>query len=899
MNLSLNEDPESVQDYNHHTHISRTEFSNNLALDDNHISDSESSSIELQDFDGQLPSFRQRDYSFLAVQKRRSRFPYVIPALVLLLLFLCSALFFLSQNSENTDFKKLSPAEFVAEDSSYDPSDFPINNPSDAYQCSANKTYLNFADYHDRKYAAQTGDIEFVQHPTDSEIDGLYFSSDDDMVILSIDDQFNLTLATSQDVASAFKAAGIDDVPTFTSVTPSFDWKFLLIETNTEKVWRHSTISSFYVYDVDKKSIKPLSKANDNRVMIANWAPTGHRISYVIQNDLYYSDMNTEVRITNDGGENIFNGISDWVYEEEVFASPLSHWWSPDTESLIFVKYNDTSVAEIEYSLFVSSNSSYPQTEKVKYPKAGTANPTILLYAYKLNSTNSKPQLLDLIDKDWIITQVSWVTEGHSNAIIKVSNRIQNHYKIYLATATSESEYEWKMVRENNAALVDDAWIEVQYSLIYAPKNTVRNIDQEGYIDLVEYNGFVHLGYFSPLDSSKPVMLTSGNWSVLDQTITFDAKARLLYFSATKRASYSQETYAVDLTKDSTEPIYISTANNTPKQVDGFGSYTYKLSKFGKYMAVSYSGPNVPWMAIYAVNSEPKLGEIVKVVELNEGLRKSLASINLPAIKYYNISLPGISQPLDCSIIFPPCYDPTKVAHYSVLYHVYGGPNSKYVTEAYKYNAWNSMTLSASLNKTEYKNALPLVIVTVDPRGTAYKGRDFYGAVSRHLGVVEAKDIIASAEYLLKEHPSFDPSRVAIWGWSYGGYMTLKVLELSENTFKAGMSVAPVTDWKFYDSIYTERYMSTPQENPSGYNISAISDYTSISKKKLLLMHGTGDDNVHVQNSYVLLDGLQTAGDTNLTIMVYPDSDHSIVFHKARPYLDNKLATFLFDTLQK
>ncbi|PVU97668.1 hypothetical protein BB561_000413 [Smittium simulii] len=764
--------------------------------------------------------------------------------------------------------------------------------------CSANKSFLSFADYTKGLYVGSAGSINYIKHPTDSSLSGLYLSPSG-LEVESVNEDFKSVLATEDDIKNAFKDADIKAPEEFDSITPSFDWEYLLLQSDLKQIWRHSSISTFHVYNIKTKQVKPLHTSNNNLIVLATWAPVGHKISYVIKNDLYVSDINTQVRVTEDGGENIFNGLSDWVYEEEVFATPQSHWWSPDGSNLLFVKYNDTLVSEMKYSLYHSENEqkSYPEIVSLKYPKVGFANPSAILYSYNANMEKNNPQLLNIIDKDWIITQIAWVTKGSSNAIVKVANRIQNHFKIFLITQDGESGYKHKMVRDLNTKSSDNAWIEITQTLIYVPKGIIQNNEHEGYIDIVENDGFVHLGFFSPLDNPTPIMLTEGKWDVIDASARLNVQAKHLYFLSTIRASYSTEVYYLDLKTDSKKPKALTPVVQSPKGYDKLGSYGFEISKCENYISLSYVGPSVPWSAVYSLKSTPDLGASVYIIKDNSALRNRLQSINLPTIKHYNITIPGVSEQLDCSIIFPPCYDPSKKSKYSVLVNMYSGPNSKHVTENYRISTWNTVAISASLNKSEHTDALDMVIVNIDPRGTAHKGRAFSRVVSRKLGVDQAKDIVAATEYVLKENPSFDSSKVAIWGWSYGGYMTLKVLEVASQVFKAGVSVAPVTDWKFYDTVYTERYMDIPENNADGYRISAVSDYASIAKKKLLLMHGTGDDNVHIQNSYVLLDKLQSVSATNVTVMVYPDSAHSISRNNARPYLDYTLANYLFKTL--
>ncbi|OMJ21694.1 putative dipeptidyl-aminopeptidase B, partial [Smittium culicis] len=769
------------------------------------------------------------------------------------------------------------------------------NTPKD--ETNAEEQYISFNEYNAGSYVSNLDDITYVKHPENATIDGLYISEEDDIKIVNIEETFEHILATKSDISSALVAASLGNDTSFISITASPDWKFLLLETDRVKIFRHSYYSTYYVYSVDTKKMTPLSNTLNDRVTLAQFSPVGHSISFVIENDLYTSDMSKINRVTTSGGVNVFNAISDWVYEEEVFGSSYAHWWSPDGTKILFLQTNDTFVTEYKYSLYNpnSANNSYPEEQSIKFPKAGYSNPTPQVFVHDLSSAGNSLQYLDFGSDEFVVTQVEWVTKDSSNVIVRLANRIQNTFKTYLVS-NSGSSYTHKMVNEVSSVKTDNAWIEISNSIVYISKENTGS-GSDGYLDLVEYNGFMHIGLYTPLDNNKPIMLTQGNWEVVDRSLSYDSNTNIVYYQATTRASYAFDIYSLNVsgyrTVNSLTPV-----KNLPDGVTGSGSYGFTLSSNGLYGTLTYNGPDVPWNAVYKLKSGQIDGAPVHIIGTNKDLREKLSKMDTPRIEFTSVpSEPGYDD-LDVSILYPPCFDPSVKKHYSVLVNYYGGPNSKQVSENYYMSTWNAAAVSAIHANTEHPNAVDLVVITIDPRGTAYKGRKFSRIVDRKLGVIEAYDIAKATRYLLNKYDYLDPNRVGAWGWSYGGFLTLKLLEEAPELFKVGMSVAPVTDWRFYDTVYTERYMDTPQMNPAGYNISTVHNYTNIASTNLLLMHGTGDDNVHPQNSFVLIDKLQTVNDHNLTIMLYPDSDHSIRLGNARPYLNYKLANYLFTNFQ-
>jgi dipeptidyl aminopeptidase len=384
----------------------------------------------------------------------------------------------------------------------------------------------------------------------------------------------------------------------------------------------------------------------------------------------------------------------------------------------------------------------------------------------------------------------------------------------------------------------------------------------------VIYKNNDHLGYFTPLENPDPIMLTDGDWEVVDAPSAVDLKRNLVYFRATKEGSIQRHVYSVNLDGSNIQAL-------TDTSKDGY--YAVSFSSGAGYALLSYNGPNIPWQKVISTPSNTNHYE--KTIEENPRLADMAAKHELPIKIYSTVNIDGFE--LNVVERRPPHFNEKK--KYPVLFYLYGGPGSQTVDKTFTVDF--QAYIAANLG---------YIVVTVDGRGTGFIGRKARTIIRGNLGYYEAHDQIATAK-IWAEKKYVDASRIAIWGWSYGGFMTLKTLEQDAGqTFSYGMAVAPVTDWRFYDSIYTERYMHTPQHNRGGYDNSSISNMTALHQNvRFLIMHGVADDNVHMQNSLTLLDKLDLAGVENYDVHVFPDSDHSIYFHNAnRIVYDSKLARF-------
>lgn len=704
---------------------------------------------------------------------------------------------------------------------------------------------LSFNEYWRGAYRASGAQIQWVPDGSNGE----YITvSGTDYVIASVGDS-----KLEVKICSAKPKLG-NQQRSISSVTVNNGFTKAIVSTERDKHWRHSSTANYWLVDIESGDAIQIG---DARLRIALFSPDGSKVAYVKDHDLYTLDAHdhTTKQVTSDGSADIFNGIPDWVYEEEVFSGDTAAWWSLDGKYLMWLKANDSSVPTYPVEYYIKEDAGqYPTVKDIKYPKAGAVNPEVDLYIYNYDDESTKK--VDIKVDDKIVTEVVW---ADTHAIVKVSTRDSDVLTVFLVDPDSAEPETVRTLNAND----DGGWFEISHNTIFVPAGDGR--DDSGYIDTVIVEGYNHLGYFSPLNSSDPEILTRGKWEVADSAHAFNPSLNKVFFSGTKEAVTRQNIYAVDLL-----------GSHNIEDVTKNGTYSVSFSGQGSHALISYNGPDIPRTDLVDLSSY----ETLKTVENNDALRELLSNRTLPQYTFGQVEVaPGVS--VNYREIRPSGFDKSK--KHPVLFYNYGGPGSQMVQESY------GLDFQAIFAET--RNA---VVVTVDPRGTGNMGRAFRAIVRDRLGYYEAHDVIEAAK-VWNEKDYVDPEYTAIWGWSYGGFLTLKVLETDAgNAFKYGAAVAPVTDWRFYDSIYTERYMHEPSKNPKGYDESAISNATALAQnKRFLIMHGTGDDNVHFQNTLVLLDKLDLQGVENYDVHVFPDSDHSIAYHNANPIVYDKLNTWL------
>lgn len=680
---------------------------------------------------------------------------------------------------------------------------------------------------------------------------------------------------------STFKYHGLEY--TINSLQASPDLTRAVIKTGTIHGWRHSTTALFWVLDVKTLLITPLYNT-DQKLSFASWSPTSDLIAFVFENNVYVKDLvsGTISQVTHDGSDNIFNGKPDWVYEEEVFASESVLWWSPQGDKLTFLKFNDASVPEFPIPYYAQDGfEDYPKVVTLKYPKPGYSNPIVDLVVVHLPTSSGSAFEMNTIDLpsetilQKLIVEVLWVS--NEKILVKTTNRASDLQEIFLVLTSQQGVA--NLVRSHTAK---DSWFEVKENLQYIPANPSLGRHADGYIDVIKHDGYSHLAYFLPPENPKPYMLTGGQWEVLENYV--DLKKNLIYFTATIASSVERHFYAVNLL----DVFHQDELPEIKAITNGTKWYSGSFSSGSRFLLLNDRGPDVPLQRLVDLHEE----KIVKILEQNEEVRRSLDEYDIPSTNISTVTLYSEGNG-DKSIeanmveILPPNFDLSK--KYPILFYVYGGPGSQLVTQTFAVDF--SHVVAAQLNA---------VVVTVDGRGTGFNninknlGSDYMYCVRDRLGHFEPLDQIAAAKEWIKR-PYIDKERVAIWGWSYGGFLTLKTLEKdADRVFSYGVSIAPVTQWKLYDSIYTERYLRTPQDNPEGYKTASINDAESFkSVTRFLMMHGSGDDNVHFQNSLRLLDEFNLHAVENFDFMVFPDSDHSISYHNGSKVVFDRILDWL------
>ena len=667
-------------------------------------------------------------------------------------------------------------------------------------------------------------------------------------------------------------------------VWPSADFKKVLVMSQQQRNWRHSFTGKYWIFDVASQSGEPLDPANpDGRIQLATWAPTSDSIVFTRDNNMFLRKLNSKTvsQITKDGGTELFYGVPDWVYEEEVFQHNVATWWSDKGDYLAFLRTNETMVPEYPIQYYVSRPSgktpasgeeNYPEVREIKYPKAGAPNPVVDLKFYDI----AKGEIFTVnIDNDYpdnnrLITEVVWAGKD-KKVLVRETNRESDTLKVVLIDVGKRNG---KTIREVNVTGIDGGWFEVSESTKFVPSDPGNGRPHDGYVDTVIHEGYDHLAYFTPLDNPEPVILTSGKWEVVQAPSAIDLNKNLVYFVATKESPIQRHVYSVYLNATDLQAVTDTTEE---------AYYDVSFSTGAGYALLSNKGPKIPTQRI--INTPSNDNKFDLTIEDNKDLANFAAQHDLPVEIYSTVNIDGFE--LQVVERRPPNFDENK--KYPVLFHLYNGPasqtvNKKFTVDFQAYVASN----------------LGYLVVTVDGRGTGFSGRATRCAVRGNIGYYESKDQIETAK-IWGQKKYVDANRMAIWGWSYGGFTTLKTLEVDGGrTFQYGMAVAPVTDWRFYgklyeslhygvikltycaDSVYTERYMHTPQHNLEGYENATISNMTGLQNNvRFLMMHGTGDDNVHMQSSLTLLDKLDLAGVTNYDFHAFPDSDHSIYFHNA------------------
>lgn len=636
----------------------------------------------------------------------------------------------------------------------------------------------------------------------------------------------------------------------------SSDEKFILVATDSNPIYRHSFSANWKVYNVATKSFTPIFDGKP--VQEPTFSPDAKKVAFVFENNIYIQNLADQkiTQVTTDGAKNkVINGICDWVYEEE-FGFVRHFDWNADGTSLAYVRFDESNVRE--FYIPVYENNLYPYEMRFKYPKAGEENSKVSLHLYDLASAKTSTVNLSSVE-NYYIPKIQFTSDKNTLAVL-TSNRHQNKVDVNFVNITNGNLT--KLFTET-----DKAWIETD-------DFTLEFLDDNSFIWTSERDGNRHIYHYDKSGKIKN-QITKGDWEVTNY-YGFDPKDKTVYFQANqfkgKRISTEKHIYKINL--DGSKMEILNKKN---------GTNSADFSKNFRYFILNHSSVTEPTSFVLADGKTQKeLGVIVD----NSSLLGRLKSDNFGTKEMFTLKT-EIGTELNAYIIKPKDFNPKK--KYPVMMYQYSGPGSQEVK-----NAWMSMNdqWHFLLAQEGY------VVVTVDGRGTGGKGAAFKKQTYMDLGKLEVEDQILAAKAIAK-YDFVDASRIGIWGWSYGGYMSSNCLFRGGDTFKMAIAVAPVTNWRYYDTVYTERFMRTPQENPNGYDKNSPITYANQyndQKQKFLLVHGTADDNVHVQNAMDLASALIHAN-KQFDMMMYPDKNHGIYGGATRLQLYTLMTNYIKNNL--
>lgn len=658
------------------------------------------------------------------------------------------------------------------------------------------------------------------------------------------------------DFATLKKVSNLIDTKSFKELAGGIDSytfddseKEILIACHSNKIFRHSFTADYFLYDI---AAKTLTKLFDFQVQEPTFSPDGTKIAYAKENNLYVYDVASKksTAVTTDGKKNaIINGITDWVYEEE-FAFVRAFDWSKDSKKLAYIRFDESAVPEFSMSIF--QKSLYPTVETFKYPKAGEKNSLVSLHLYNVDS-----KALINVDlgkyNDFYIPRIEWTNDANVLSA-KIVNRHQDNLDLLFVEGTTGTS---KVVfNETEKGYID-----------FIDTDNLTFLKDNSFIWTSEKDGFNHVYLYDKTGKLKN-QVTKGNWEVTSY-YGFDEKTKTIFYQSTENGSINRDIYRIGL--DGKNKVRLS--KNTGTNAGTFSpNFQFFINTFSSASQAT----------TYTLN-ESKTGKEIQVIENNKELSAKLLAYNLPAKEFFVLKTAKGNE-LNAWIMKPKDFDASK--KYPVFMIQYSGPGSQQVV-----NGWGSSNeyWFMMLAQQGY------IVACVDGRGTGFKGADFKKVTQLQLGKFEVEDQIDAAK-VIGSYPYVDASRIGIWGWSYGGFMASNCIFQGADVFKMAIAVAPVTNWRFYDSIYTERYMQTPQENASGYDNNSPINHVDKLKGKFLLIHGSGDDNVHVQNSMQMMEALIQAN-KQFDSQIYPDKNHGIYGGKTRIQLYTKMTNFINETL--
>ncbi|NUY82520.1 S9 family peptidase [Flavobacterium sp. MAH-1] len=653
--------------------------------------------------------------------------------------------------------------------------------------------------------------------------------------------------ATLKKVATLIDSKNHKELQSIDSYSFDDSEKKILIATNSNPIYRYSFTADFYLYDITSKQ---LSKVLE-QVQEPTFSPDGSKIAYEKENNLFVYDIasKSNKQITSDGKKNsVINGISDWVYEEE-FAIVRAFDWSADSKKIAFIRFDESAVPEFTMTVF--HKELYPKEETFKYPKAGEKNATVSLHMYDVAAASTKEIKLGNYN-DFYIPRLKWTKDANVLSV-QVINRHQDNLDLIFVDGNTGSA---KVVLNEK----DKAYVDVTDNLTFLKDNS--------FIWTSEKDGFNHI-YVYDRNGKLKNQVTKGNWEVTAY-YGFDEKNKTIFYQSVENGSINRDVYSIGL--DGKNKKRLSAQTGTSAATTFSPNFDFYINSFSSAIEpVSFT------------LRDSKTGKEVQKIADNTALTEKLKGYDLPTKEFFVLKTEK-GHELNAWIIKPKNFDASK--KYPVFMYQYSGPGSQEVA-----NNW----LDANDYWFMMLSQQGYITVCVDGRGTGFKGAAFKKVTQLNMGKLEVEDQIDAAK-VIGNYPYVDKSRIGIFGWSYGGFMSSNCILKGADVFKMAIAVAPVTNWRFYDSVYTERYMTTPQENPAGYDDNSPINFAQNLKGKYLLIHGSADDNVHVQNSMQMIEALVQAN-KQFDWAIYPDKNHGIYGGKTRIQLFNKMTDFILQNL--
>ena len=624
----------------------------------------------------------------------------------------------------------------------------------------------------------------------------------------------------------------------------SKDEQNLLLETHSDPIYRRSKQGVYWIYNLKSKE---LQKLTDEKVQEPTFSPDGKNIAYVYRRNIYVKNLITKAKmqLTFDGDYQTINGITDWVYEEE-FGFVRAFHWSPDSKKIVFMRFDESNVPI--FSMGIYGKDTYPFPYMFRYPKAGETNASIDLFVLELESRIRQPIIFK--EKPYYIPRIKF-DGGQNTLIIQTINRHQNDLRVF--SYNIENKTFRLLINEK-----DKAYVSIHDDLKF--------IDDNNFLWTSERDGYKHI-YRYDKNGNLINQVTKGNWEVT-KMYAYNSDLKEIYYQSVEGSSIERGIFAIKI-------------NGRGKRIlqPTNGTNGANFSKKGSYYIHSYSDEKTPpKYALYQTRKNKLISELLN----NQKLCKRLESYNLSNREFSTLNVNGLN--FNMWMIKPDNFDPKK--KYPLLMFQYSGPGSQEVS-----NRWGD-------SRTIWHKVLAnkgYIIACVDGRGTGFKGAEFKKSTYLNLVKYESIDQIEAAKSL-GSLSYIDESRIGIWGWSFGGHMAAQCLLTGKEVFSMAIAVAPVTNWRFYDTIYTERFMRTPQENPDGYDLNSPLNYADKLEGKFLIIHGSADDNVHVQNTMRLVEEL-IQEDKQFEWMIYPDKNHGIFGGNTRRHLYTKMTNFIIENL--